>query len=183
MNATSLRHSLRIGTADLHGLLDSHVGGHSCVEAYHSYLTGTYAFRMAVEPALNQGPVGTGVDWQIMPIGDALRQDMADLRLTLPDPPPVPDLDSPAALAGAFYVIEGSALGAKLIARRAVQSGFDAMHGGRHLALQTVGGPARWQSFLKWLESVDVPADLALTHARAVFRLAMDAYGMRDAMD
>ena len=98
---------------------------------YRRYLRGTYAFRQAVEPMLSQGT------WQVQSLLPELAADLHDLDEPLPQAVPRPALDGPAALAAAAYVLEGSALGARLIQRRAAALGFDATHGARHLARQT----------------------------------------------
>lgn len=140
---------------------------------YRRYLRGTYAFRQAVEPMLSQGK------WQVQPLLTELAADLHDLDEPLPQAVPRPALDGPAALVAAAYVLEGSALGARLIQRRAAALGFDATHGARHLARQT-GDAGRWPRFLQWLEESRDLAAPAVTSARAVFRTALDAYGQQE---
>ena len=59
---------------------------------------------------------------------------------------------------GLAYVLEGSALGARLLDRQARALGLDAGFGARHLAAQTAD-LAAWHTFLGALEAAD-PFDL-----------------------
>ncbi|SMO44696.1 Heme oxygenase [Paracoccus laeviglucosivorans] len=140
-------------------------------EDYRHYLRGTYAFRAALEPALDDA------GWQVERLLDNLRADLADLGEPVPTAAPAPALHDFAAKAAALYVLEGSALGARLIARRAAALGFDERHGARHLAQQTAA-PTRWPAFLDWLEQSAAPPEPATAAARQVFQTALLAYGV-----
>ncbi|WP_295042281.1 biliverdin-producing heme oxygenase [uncultured Paracoccus sp.] len=171
MAKDSLRRVLMTETRDLHDGLDDAIGSFADPASYRAFLSGSYAFRAAVEPALS------GADWQVQPLASLIAQDLADLDLPRPALPDAPVLDSRAAQAAACYVLEGSALGARLLARRAAQQGFTPDHGARHLAAQTAS-PQRWRQFLDWLEDADLSAAQAVTAARDVFGLAQRAYGV-----
>jgi heme oxygenase len=170
----SLRRVLMTGTRDLHDRLDQAVGTFADDGAYRAFLSGSYAFRAAVEPAL------TGDDWPLQRLAPVIAQDLADLDQPRPALPHAPVLAGPAAQAAARYVLEGSALGARLLARRAADLGFTSVHGARHLAAQTES-PHRWRQFLDWMERADLPAAPALAAARAVFGVALCAYGVKSA--
>lgn len=167
-----IRQKLQEETRAQHQILDAGMGGLTDDPSYHRYLSGTYAFRAALEPALQAAP---DCGWQIAPLLPALHMDMAALNLPLPSVPPCPALLAPAAIAGALYVIEGSALGGRVLAKRAAALGFDAAHGASHLALQT-DEPGRWKRFLGWLEACDPPSDSAASAAAAAFELALAAF-------
>lgn len=170
----SLRRALMTGTRDLHDRLDGAVGDLADAAAYRAFLSGSYAFRAAIEPAL------TGDGWQVQRLAPLIAQDLADLGQPLPVLPDAPLLAGPAAQAAACYVLEGSALGARLLARRAASRGFTAEHGARHLAAQTASAH-RWQRFLDWLEKAEIPVAQAIAAGRDVFGLALRAYGVKAA--
>lgn len=172
-NDLALRHVLLTATRDLHDDLDRQVGGLSDAGGYGAFLTGSHAFRAALEPAL----AGSG-GWPVQPLADLIGQDLADLGRPCPPPLAAPDLSAPAARAAACYVLEGSALGARLLARRAAALGFDGAHGARHLAAQTADRQ-RWPRFLEWLEGTDAPRSDAALAAREIFALALRAYGAK----
>lgn len=173
MQDGTLRRVLVTETRDLHDTLDRRIGAFGDAVAYGAFLTGSHAFRAALEPRLARTE-----GWQVQPLAPLIAQDLADLGLPVPAAPAALALPTPAARAGACYVLEGSALGGRLLARRAAALGFGARHGARHLAAQTAS-PARWRQFLDWLEAGGFPAPEAAAAARAVFGLALRAYGVK----
>lgn len=174
-NDLALRHVLLTATRDLHEDLDRHVGAFSDVGGYGLFLTGSHAFRAALEPVLSDHAA-----WPVQPLADLIGRDLADLGQPCPPRLAAPDLSTPAAQAAACYVLEGSALGARVLARRAAELGFDGNRGARHLAAQT-GDRQRWPRFLAWLERIDAPRAEATLAAREIFDLALRAYGARAA--
>lgn len=172
MTHDGLRHALMTATRDLHQTLDSGIGAFATPADYRRYLQGSLAFRQAVEGELARAP---DHGWQALPLVPALRQDLADLGLPEWPVPPAPALDGPSALAGAFYVLEGSAMGARLLVRRATELGLSQTHGARHLALQTEDR-GRWPRFLAWLDASGADPGQAGAAARAVFDLALASY-------
>lgn len=174
MKDGSLRRLLMAETRDLHDRLDQAIGGFDDPGAYRAFLSGSYGFRAAIEPAL------TGDGWQVQRLAPVIAQDLADLDQPRPALFDAPVLAGHAAQAAACYVLEGSALGARLLARRAADQGFTAGHGARHLAAQTAS-PQRWRKFLDWLEDADPCPAQAASAARAVFGLALQAYGVKAA--
>ena len=80
---------------------------------------------------------------------------------------------------GVLYVLEGSALGARLLLRRAEALGMNSKFGARHLALQTAM-PTAWPNFLSILEaaSLDIAQEAECVGAAiATFTLFERAYG------
>lgn len=175
MKSLTLRQTLMQGTRDLHERLDAGIGALQSEGEYRRFLIGSHAFRAAVEPALD-----SACGWPVLDLASALRADLADLGLTAGPVPPAPHLDGISAQAGALYVIEGSALGARLLYRRAQSLGMDATHGARHLAAQ-ISETRRWTRFLEWLETSGAEPAQALAAANAVFALALCAYGLEAA--
>lgn len=173
MHDGTLRRVLMTETRDLHDTLDQEIGAFADAAAYGAFLSGSYAFRSAIEPHLGQD-----AGWPVQPLAPLIARDLADLGLPLPAVPPIAPLTTASAKAAACYVLEGSALGGRLLARRAAALGFTADHGARHLAAQTAS-PTRWRQFLDWLEASDLCEAEATAAARAVFALALRAYGMK----
>lgn len=171
-----LRSVLRDGTGDLHATLDAQVGALDSPAAYLAYLRGSHAFRSAIDPLLEAGSARIG--WRPVMLSDATARDLADLGAGRPPPVTPPALPDAASVAGALYVVEGSTIGAALIARRAAALGYTAGHGASHLALQT-GDPRRWRRFLDWLHAADPDPARAVKAARAVFQTAMTAFTQR----
>ncbi|MGZ3216607.1 biliverdin-producing heme oxygenase [Paracoccus sp. T5] len=177
MQSSARRQALRAGTDDLHRLLDDQLGDLTQPRDYHRYLAGTWAFRAALEPALTAALTDAGQSWRLLPLAEALQADLRDLDQPLPALPPVPDLTHPATQTGALYVLEGSALGARLVAARAADLGFDATFAARHLARQTED-KTRFRSFLTWLDTAAFDAEASAEGARGVFRMAIRAHGL-----
>jgi heme oxygenase len=149
-----LRSRLRHRTGSLHAAVDAAVGPLLTPGDYCCYLAGLAAFRAPYEAALvGASPAFLG-DWRMTPLMPSLARDMADLGVAPLGPVhrgalPAPDDDTAA---GWLYVLEGSALGARLVAKRADALGFGPGRGGRHLALQC----RNWKSFRLFAERLDV---------------------------
>jgi len=178
-----MRFILRNHTAATHAALDAQVGGFSTLEHYRHYLRCLRDFRAPVEHALSQvTPPPSFGDWSLKPIAGAIDADLADLG-TPPAAAPAPaDLqpsDDAGWWLGTLYVLEGSAIGARLLLRRAEALGLTADHGARHLALQA-GDKEAWPRFMALMDAAgadDVePAKLA---ANDTFALALRAFADR----
>lgn len=173
MTHSDLRTLMRNRSADLHWALDTGIGSLTDHRAYQAYVTGSHCFRSALEPAMAEAEALTG--WQPLFLAKELTQDMRQLGLTASAPPTAPKLGDRASMLGALYVLEGSSLGAVLLARRAAALGFDPESGAKHLARQT-SDPRRWSRFQAFLQQPGIDADAACTAARAVFSLALTAF-------
>lgn len=174
LNELSLRTLLRSHTSDIHSHLDETVGAWPDLAAYRAYLAATHGFRAAVEPVL------ASFDWEPQPLAAIVARDLEDLShghaAALPRPR---RWATPSARLGVLYVLEGSAVGARLLLRRAGELGLTADHGARHLACQN-GDAGRWQRFVRLLDSAqDVDRGEATAAARDAFRLAVSFYGSR----
>ena len=115
-------------------------------------------------PALDSAP-------QLLPI---LRQDLKDLGLEPPagDAPTLP-VDDPETLLGTLYVVEGSALGARILYRRAQELGLSGEFGARHLSVQSES-LNRWRQLVKLL---DEAPELDLERIVAASETAFAAVG------
>lgn len=172
-----LRFHLRQQTAEAHARLDAAVGEFSTRDTYARYLRGLLAFREPIEAALTRANLPGS--YRPHGIADAIRADMTDLGI---DPPPSgtrpagTPLDTPSAVLGTLYVLEGSALGARLLYKRAQELGLTADFGARHLALQS-GDRESWPKFLTLLERHPPGESDATARASiAAFELALDAF-------
>ena len=169
----NLRAELRARTSHQHECLDQAVGLFDTCDQYARFLEGSRRFRAAVDDALDrQG------SWEVERLADWIDADLSDLGR---DPvatacfPVMPNSDAFAL--GVAYVLEGSALGARLLLRRASELGFDGDHGARHLVRQT-NDNGRWKRFLVELDAV-APADReqVVAGAASAFDFALNAYG------
>jgi heme oxygenase len=150
----NVRATLRAATSPRHAELD---GGFSALDVtkradYATFLRGIAAAYLPVEARLKQGGIRSLFnDWAQRARGDALRNDLAALGQQVPllD---APVLETPEAMLGALYVLEGSRLGGELLRRR-VQSSLDAEVRGASRFLGHGEKAGLWQSFLARLES------------------------------
>jgi len=181
MSVSARRFALRDQTRTNHESLDSMVGGLTDRATYVRYLRGMALFRAHVDVLLQEASWPEDGPARPAALGTALYADLADLALT-PDVFPLPDipLDSASSWFGAVYVLEGSALGAKLLRRQAEALGFDGAFGARHLAAQTDAGT--WPLFLAALDKLS-PYDEAqsIAAARSTFACARAAFRAIDA--
>ncbi|OCW56564.1 hypothetical protein AWJ14_16600 [Hoeflea olei] len=150
------------------------MGDFATAGAYAAYVRKTHRFRRCIEAALCD-TVDSG--WTLDPIAGLAGRDLADLGLSpLPKADVPPWSPSPAARLGAAYVLEGSALGARLLLQRAQAIGLRQDFGARHLAHQSAD-PRRWRAFLTVLEALpDEMHQAAVAAAGDAFRLAFSIY-------
>lgn len=176
MSDTLLRDRLRAATSDSHAALDARVAGWR-IETPPGYRAFVSASVLAVAPlelALERAGVADWLpDWPARVRRIALARDLAALGLDTPSFAaalvPSPDFG-----AGLLYVLEGSRLGARFLARQVRASGH-----GLPLAYLTQGeGDDLWRSFLAWLEkpNVGTRTDEVEAGARYGFQCFSDAF-------
>lgn len=183
MDLSPRRLGLKTSTAEAHQALDRMIGSFDTPVAYARYLDGMARFRLPVEAWLAAQPLPSGFeDWQPGLYGEELLGDLDDLDLAIPtDLPPV-TLPGGDGLIGLLYVLEGSALGARLLAKRAEALGFTDDRGARHLFAQARNF-SNWRAFSAHMENVcgydetaaAAWADTAFDYARNAFESAMNA--------
>ncbi len=178
----TLRFLLRERTAAAHAALDAAVGGFDTLDSYKRYLRGQLAFRGPVEACVEGVALPSWFDgWRPHAIAAAIRADMSDLEVAAPPFYPsdgrlVAQTADPAALVGTLYVLEGAALGARLLLQRAIALGLSATFGARHLA-PTPEGAGGWRRFAALLDRGEpVDADAAALAAERAFSLARQAF-------
>lgn len=175
---SDIRWFLRAQTADAHASLDALIGQFDDRQGYLRYLEGLFRFRAPIEQAVAalRWPEGTGV-FRPSRLARAIGSDIGDLGARLPTAREVRLDLSAAGLLGVLYVLEGAALGARVLIKRAEALGFDAKFGARHLALAVGGGG--WAGFLALAGAQpDIDRDRAAAASRATFALAHEAFAV-----
>lgn len=178
MSDRSRRAHLRASTFEAHASLDRMVGSFDSPLAYRDYLRGISAFRSAIESRLTATAWPEEfAGWQAEMFADLIAEDLRDLDVAPQPPVDAPVLDqSPEALLGMLYVLEGSALGSRVLYKRAQQLGFGADFGARHLAVQSRRSD-RWPAFLALLENAgSIDMDQVTIASRATFKTAEQAF-------
>lgn len=175
MTLTSLRFHLRDHTRRAHEALDRTIGRLDDAGAYRNFLQASYAHRQPVERYLagTDWPAAFG-DWRPTELGPLIAADLTDIGAERPRIQPFDLSKDIASLVGVIYVLEGSALGAKLIRRMAGALGYDENHGARHLVRQERLGS--WRDLLaimERLESIDLA--VAVRAAETTFEQAASA--------
>ncbi len=126
-----------------------------------------HAVRTGWEPLLEghfPGQQGRHVAWLVA--------DMAVLRCVPLAAAPAPVVECRAAAWGVRYVLEGSALGGRMLLREAAAIGLSAAHGARYLAGEGADAGRHWADFLAELDrAADAQAASAIVMgARSGFR-------------
>ncbi len=176
MDQALRRFQLRERTAHAHAIVDAAVGVFDDVVGYGRYLSAIYRFRVPIERDLEAfaWPASMGA-WRPRHVGETIAEDLADLGLEVPLVPAGRTLPEDG-LMGTLYVLEGSILGSQVLFRRAQQLGMSAMHGARHLALQS-SGIDEWRGFLTLLETAEpFDIDRATAASLATFAAAESAF-------
>lgn len=171
LSPDNLRTALRAHTSEVHKRLDDTVGALSSVESYKTFVTKSYVFRSAVEPALEPLP-----NWTPLRLMDALRADLDDLGGVHTPAPGFHPRSNWSANLGRLYVVEGSSVGARLLYNAARKLNFTDKHGARHLALQA-NDSVRWRQFIAMLDTLEgVDRGEALSAAKQLFEFALLIY-------
>jgi heme oxygenase len=127
---------------------------------YSRYLHATLLARSSMELRLAANGVADLYPiWPRRQIRQLVEMDLVDLGPMAEHEPADADHTamSPGAILGALYVLEGSALGARVIARRVEAIGMGPTFGGRHLTQQSAE-PTAWPTFLGLLEATTLTA-------------------------
>lgn len=183
MDHETRRFFLRAATHSDHQELDQLIGPLTSEAAYRRYLKSLAAFRAGAEQAIRAAAWPDALSsWAPASLTPLMQADLQDLRETSA---PVPALAPPAsvsALLGMLYVLEGSSLGARLLAKQVSTLGFTKDFGARHLAVQTAS-PDNWQAFLRLLDAApEWDAKAAAAAAHTLFRYAIDAVRRTDSL-
>ena len=159
------RQRLRRATQLAHASLDSRIGEHELLnsrERYQGYLQAMWTARRPLELALEDAKAAEAYPlWRERDVSAALSQDINDLSGHRPLDPtrgnrPTASLTTAQAL-GVLYVLEGSALGARVLEKRALAIGMTPTFGARHMARQTAQ-PNAWAVFVDLLDNAPLSA-------------------------
>lgn len=161
--ATSRRSRLSAVTKDIHRAIDQQIGSAGFLVSrtgYNAYVLATLHARRAVERQLEQSAAAEFFPaWEDRRLTGVLEQDLADLQLADSGDCQAGQRLSRGGVWGALYVLEGSALGARILARRVAALGVSGELGARHLARQTSDTGA-WRRFVTALDAAPLsPAE------------------------
>jgi heme oxygenase len=172
---TTVRSVLRDATSALHVEVDTAMSEVMGRGGYPEFLLRSADALLPLESALEKaGVVGILPDWAQRSRSLAIQADLADLSVAMPEHVEgirALRIEGEAALFGALYVLEGSRLGARYIAR-----GIDPTLPARYI--RHGEGLPLWPTFLARLEcsvAVQDHLDDALSGARAAFQAFRDA--------
>lgn len=158
---------LRSATADDHARVDAAFGSFdlSSVNEYTRFLLAQARACLPVEAALERAGIATLLpDWADRRRGESLRADLAELGIGTIDADEFRPLRAPAETIGAAYVLEGSKLGGRMLARGVPE------HFPRRFI--EAGSSNLWRDFIATLENTLTSAgtvEQAVGGARAVF--------------
>lgn len=177
LNNRPRRFELRDRTSQAHAELDAVVGEWATVENYKHYLARYAAFRVPLERAIQEfGYAEVFGGWSPKLIALDIEQDLRDFAIDSIEQVEAPTIRTVSEALGVAYVIEGSSLGAKLLAGRAAELGLTRDRGARHLAVQSE--ILSWREFLAALEvSQEFDIEQAAVAADATFAMALNAFG------
>jgi heme oxygenase len=172
---TTVRQQLRDATTTIHQALHDHPGfvrlldGRLSREDYRTLLARLYGFHWPLEYGLRAArcELPGGFDVRERERCPAPRADLCVLGMTVPqiDAPPycesIPPVRSSAEALGRLYVVEGAALGGRVLAAK-----LDSLLGGLgNMGRQFFSGrpapdPLPWPAFCGWLEALGAGADM-----------------------
>lgn len=172
----SIRHRLKQATEPAHASLEARIGPLTTQTEYNEYLRGLYAFRSVTEDwLLTHGTQDVG-SWTPQTISRELHEDINDLALTPLSVSPVgwgPAAGESFAL-GVHYVLEGSALGARVLCKQVEALGLGRDFGARHLWAQATTLES-WRGFLTVLAKHEGDEAALIAGANAAFNAAAGA--------
>ena len=180
------RMRLRQQTHQVHRELDLVVGTAGFLgqaDLYRRYLVATWKAWQPLETTLD----ASGAErfyplWKQRHLAASLAADMCDLGVAVPEIAKRGTSKSiwdPASVMGTLYVLEGSALGARILAGRLKRIGMTSTFGARHIAVQT-GNPQAWSTFLSVLEAfpmTDEEEQRCINAAQTAFNVFEFHYG------
>ncbi len=182
---TSRLAHLRAGTRDAHTRIETVPALHRLLAAdlteheYVAVLRHLHAFHACIEPAiaaeLEAFPMAAAMLDGARP--RALAQDLDWYGVSTLKPPMPPPLQGTAAALGALYVIEGSGLGGRVIARHLTESigVADGAGGSFYCRMDADTAKRRWQALTTLLERSDADAGAMVAGACLVFQ-AMESW-------
>ncbi|GAB7129574.1 biliverdin-producing heme oxygenase [Silvimonas sp. JCM 19000] len=168
---------LKLATEDRHEAVDRAFSGFALAtrSGYEAFLLAHAAALFPLEERLEALGIGNWLtDWPERRRREALAADLAQLGLSRPAPLAVPAIDV-KGLAGAAYVLEGSRLGARFLARHVLAGEDHSLHAATRYLTHHAEQPL-WPRFVEKLDQL--PADSVpdlRTAALQVFDVFADA--------
>ena len=159
-----------------HLALEARIGALDTPSAYNEYVAAMLAFRGMAEAWLAHEPPQSS-EWQPHVLTPMLRQDAEDLRLSsLAAPKATWGCQDRIFALGVHYVLEGSALGARILCKRVEQIGLHRDYGARHLWAQSERA-GHFRTFVDLLHQRAPALDEArrIAGANAAFEAAAEA--------
>ena len=164
-HASPLHAALREATRAAHHRLDHHpllaplARPDLNPAQYGRALLGFHGLHARLEPVILAGLARHGLDFDYAARGklDRLREDLATLGLAAPDTMvELVDPDSPGAVIGLLYTVEGSTLGGRFLARRIAERPGPALPL-RYLSGYGDATEQHWQAFWKFADAQQSP--------------------------
>lgn len=171
-----IRDFLRHSTADAHAAVDRQLGAllNEGFDGYRAFLLANAAAIFPLEQALTEAGVHRILpEWEMRARAAALRADLASVGASAPRVEETPEIGGEAYQFGMLYVLEGSRLGAKVLARIVSESADPRVRAASRF-LHHGEGVRFWQTFLERLENstaVAAAPEEALAGAHAAFAL------------
>lgn len=162
----SVRHALRASTVRAHAQVDAFFPeGLSSRRDYRIYLRGMHALLSALQEAL--AGCAAAELWNQSARLAHLRQDLAALDAKPLTPAGAMRIAGAPGAAGALYVVEGSALGARLLLADTASLGYTEK--GANFLRGHAADAQRWRRFVAWLEAqnFDSQAERAMFESAA----------------
>ena len=164
------RRMLRLATAAAHHALEAKIGRVRDLQAYHRYLVGMEAFRRDEERGLGHFCAVQWPHWRPTLLTAHLVEDLRDLGLARRPCKHISNGENTIEnVIGILYALEGSSLGARILANDAKNIGLHSDYGARHLYYQTASSSS-WKGYLYILEyEVNLQMERVITAAKATF--------------
>lgn len=156
------RFALKRATSEAHDRVESVVRGagmFETLEGFRRYLAATFEMRARYEQLLDLNHAErVWADYPRRKIASLVARDIEDLGgVAIEHEQDEQKMYSAGELLGVMYVLEGSALGARILVKSVADMGLSASFGARHLFAQADDRGA-WRSFIKAMSASAEPA-------------------------
>lgn len=171
-SSPSVRDHLRAATGAHHERVDSLFGRLNLADErdYRLFLAAHAAALLPMEQWLDARAGAVIDDWAERSRGDALRADLAALEIPVPAADPFAPAASPASIGGILYVLEGSKMGGRVLARQVNP------HLPKHY-LAAGGNGSAWKVLVSRLDDIVVTGEDVSAATRSA-SLAFDRFVM-----
>jgi heme oxygenase len=180
--AVSIHARLRRETKSLHSAVERKLeltAPGLSIDTYRRTLQAFYGFHSPLEARLRDGAAALRLPVAPLDRARLIERDLLALGMstagigTLPRCADLPPFRSLEDVAGCLYVLEGAALGARIVTRVLADGlGIGVETGAAFFSGMAAGAANRWPLVLTWLDEVAAPAhapDAMVTAARAIF--------------